>query len=319
MFAYWVHSFEPAALRLGDRFSIYWYGLAYVAAFFVGFALYKHLVRRGFSELKESEVGDFIMGCALFGVLIGGRLGYILFYGGSAFWKDPLSVFRLWEGGMASHGGILGIVAFTWFYARRKKISWTGLGDNLVVVAPIGIFFGRLANFINGELYGRLATVPWAVKFPKELYEAAPVRAGEALAAAANVNPSIGSIPDLVAVAPHDEAVRRAIAPFLDPRHPSQIYAALLEGLLLFLVLWILRFRGPRRNGLLTGVFFIGYAVVRIADEFFREPDAALTAGLTRGQFLSLFLVAIGAGFLLFSARQKSSDPRPSKRGNAAE
>ena len=177
MFATYVHDLNPVLLRITDAIQLRWYGLAYLMGFVCGFLLLRNLARRGLWVLKPEQTGDFIAAVALFGVFLGGRLGYILFYqipkaGWSGLAEDPLMVFRVWEGGMASHGGILGMVIFTWFYARKHKVSWTGLGDGLCVVAPVGLFFGRVANFINGELYGRIAEgVPWAVKFPLSLAE----------------------------------------------------------------------------------------------------------------------------------------------------
>lgn len=295
--AYFVHDLSPFLIRFGDGFGLRWYGLAYVAAFAAGYGICLHLARRGFSDITPAAVGDFITGVALFGVILGGRLGYVLFYDWEQFAADPLMFFKFWEGGMASHGGILGIVAFTWVYARRKNIPWLNVGDTIVVAAPVGLFLGRCANFVNGELYGRPSTVPWAVQFPKEVYEFEPPRAAELLERAAAANPVWNSLQTLVDKA-SDPHLAEILAQFLTPRHPSQIYAALLEGALLFAILWILRTRVRLPDGVLTGVFFIGYALLRILSEFFREPDAPLTGLLTRGQFLSVFLIAIGVAFL---------------------
>jgi hypothetical protein len=146
------------------------YGLAYVLAFVSSYLLFLWLAKRGFADLPVERVGDFITGAALFGVIIGGRLGYVFFYKPEML-REPLSILRVWEGGMSSHGGMLGLLLFTFYYAHRHKISWMNLGDNLVVTAPIGLFFGRCANFINGELYGRIANLPWAMQFPKELVD----------------------------------------------------------------------------------------------------------------------------------------------------
>lgn len=293
----YVHDLSPFALRFGEGFGIRWYGLAYVAAFLAGYGICLHLARRGFSDIAPGAIADFITGTALFGVVLGGRLGYMLFYDLENFLQDPLLVFKLWDGGMSSHGGILGIVIFTFIYARRKKIPWLNVGDTVVVAAPVGIFLGRCANFINGELYGRPATVPWAVQFPAELHEIDPARAQAALDSAAAANPAWNSIPALIANA-SDPRLSEILAQHLTPRHPSQIYAALLEGAALFAILWILRTRFRLPDGILTGVFFIAYALLRIIGEFFREPDAPPTLALTRGQFLSLFLLLIGAAFL---------------------
>ena len=164
---------NPFIVRFGEHFGLHWYGFAYVLAFLCGFRLYHHLATRGYGEMPPKNVADFITLAAIFGVMLGGRLGWIFFYGFDSIRAHPLNAFKLWEGGMASHGGILGLVIFTYVYARWQHYSWPGVGDNLVVVAPIGLFFGRIANFINGELWGRINPTPhppgWAaMQFPKE-------------------------------------------------------------------------------------------------------------------------------------------------------
>jgi phosphatidylglycerol:prolipoprotein diacylglycerol transferase len=203
---------------------------------------------------------------------------------------------------MSSHGGIIGLVLFTLYYARRHKLSWTNLGDNLVVVAPIGLFFGRCANFINGELYGRPAPVPWAMQFPKELLE--PSNAAEAeraIAACQHIDPAI-TTPEAVIQSMHSHPeVVSVLRGILTPRHPSQLYEAFCEGILLFAILWFVRTRMRTPNGVLTGLFLICYAVFRIIVENFREPDASLIAGFTRGQFFSFFLIALGIGYIIFA------------------
>ena len=159
LLAYYVHDLSPFLLKIGG-FGLRWYGLAYLAGFVIGTLLYRRLAQRGYSDLRPDQVADFITMGALFGVLLGGRLGYMLFYDPVGFLHDPLLIIRVWEGGMASHGGILGLALYTFWYARKHGFSWRNLCDNLVVVAPVGLFLGRCANFINGELYGREATFP---------------------------------------------------------------------------------------------------------------------------------------------------------------
>lgn len=305
-FAYYVHHLSPFLIPFGEGWGIRWYGLAYVLAFVVGIALYRRLARKGYSDIRPEAVTDFIVYGAIFGVVIGGRLGYMLLYDFAGFRSDPLRILRVWDGGMASHGGIAGLALYTLWYAWRHHVSWRNLGDNLVVVAPLGLLFGRVANFINGELYGRPAFVPWAMQFPKELYDPEFPKYQEAIAAAVRINPAWTSAEAIDAAARTSPELRSALAEVLTPRHPSQLYEAALEGLLLFLILWTLRTRVRLANGILTGVFFIGYASLRIAGEAFREPDAPLTGPFTRGQFLSLFLIAIGIAFLV-SARIKPS------------
>ncbi len=185
MLAYYVDSFDPFIFHITANVGPRWYGMAYVLAFACSYALLRVLAKRGFADLSPAQVADFITGCALLGVIVGGRLGYVFFYKPEML-RDPLSIVRVWEGGMASHGGILGVLLFTFFYSRRHHLDWTNLGDNLVVTAPIGLFFGRCANFINGELYGRVAHVPWAMQFPKELLDQ-PEEAARAVAACAKL------------------------------------------------------------------------------------------------------------------------------------
>lgn len=307
MLAYYVHDLDPLIFRIYDNVGPRWYGLAYVLAFLCSYLVYRKLAQRGFADLPVAKVGDFITGAALFGVIVGGRLGYVLFYKPEML-REPLSIFRVWEGGMSSHGGMVGLLAFTFYYAWRHKISWTNLGDNLVVTAPIGLFFGRCANFINGELYGRPATAGWAMQFPKELTENV-VEAQQAIATCTKIDPSLTSPDAIVAAVRHNEHVKDALRPILTPRHPSQIYEAFFEGIALFAILWIVRTRIRQPNGVLTGLFFIFYAIFRIVVESFREPDASLILGVTRGQFFSFFLIAIGLAFVIV-ARLRPSFPK---------
>ena len=309
MIAYWVHNLDPFAVELGGGFGVRWYGLAYLAAFAAAYLVYVQLARRGYSVIPADKVGDFITGCAVFGVIVGGRLGYMLFYDFWGFVRDPLMFFRVWEGGMSAHGGILGVVLYTLWYAWRHKVNWPGLGDNLVVGAPLGLFFGRMANFINGELYGRTASVPWAVKFPKELYELPVEAQREVLAKAQELAGGPVGLDQIVASVPQLPTWQAVLGGFLTPRHPSQIYEAVLEGAVLFVVLLLLRVKVRLPNGIITGAFFVGYAVLRIIGEFFREPDAGLVWGMSRGQFLSIFLVLIGLGFWIGAKFRPSYPP----------
>jgi len=313
VFANYVHDLNPVALPIYGGLALRWYGLAYLMGFVGGFFLLRNLAKRGLWVLKPEQTGDFIAAAALFGVFLGGRLGYILLYqlpkaGWGELAKDPLLVLRVWEGGMASHGGILGLVVFTWFYAKKHHVSWTGLGDGLCVVAPVGIFFGRAANFINGELYGRVTEgVAWAVKFPLSLAgEPAEVQSA-AWQACTDVEPKLAgaeTLDTLIATARENPEVSRTLGNFLPPRHPSQVYEGLLEGALLFAILWVVRTRCPKApDGLLTGLFFGLYALFRMVGEQFREPDAALVGILTKGQFFSLFMLLFAAAFLFHAWR----------------
>ena len=307
LLAYYIHDLSPFLIHIGG-FGLRWYGLAYLAGFIVGILLYKHLAKRGYSDLRPDQVTDFITMGALFGVLLGGRLGYMLFYDADRFLHDPLIFFRVWEGGMASHGGILGLTLYTIWYARRHRLSFRNLADNLVVVGPVGVFFGRCANFINGELYGRVTDTFWAVQFPKEILIYPPEHLERLLSKTVAVDPSLGSPEAVIAGVASSQPLRELLAVEIAPRYPSQLVEAGLEGLFLFALLWMLRTRVRLANGILTGVFFIAYAVVRFLGECFREPDAPLTGILTRGQFLSLFMILIGIFFLLW-ARWKPSYP----------
>jgi phosphatidylglycerol---prolipoprotein diacylglyceryl transferase len=303
MLAYYLHTLSPFILKLGENFGVRWYGFAYVMAFICGYWLYTWLAKRGYSEMPAENVGDFITWAALFGVMLGGRLGYVLFYKFKEYMASPLDIFKLWDGGMASHGGMLGLILFTLYYARRHKYSWTGIGDNLCVVAPIGLFFGRIANFINGELYGHPSTVPWAVQFPKELLDDVNLQT----LATQRLGLPVSEILERVR---SDSQVQQVLREILTPRHPSQLYEAFLEGVVLFCALWFLRMKVRCPRGVLTGAFFIIYALVRIICENFREPDLGLTGPqligpLTRGQFLSLFLIVIGAAFVVYGIATK--------------
>lgn len=313
--AEYLHRLNPVLLRITDSIQLRWYGIAYVLGFLAGWWLLVRWARRGVGELKENEVSDFITYAALFGVLLGGRVGYMLLYARETFFKDPLSLLRITDGGMASHGGIAGLFFFTLYFSLRHHRSWTGLGDNLVCAAPVGLFLGRIANFINGELYGRATTVPWAMKFPEEATRWSVESPDLQIAAKA------AAVRDLVAQTGADaqdwhqqvlplsrinDAFAESLRPLLTARHPSQLYAAALEGLLLFLILFTLREKYPKApHGMLTGVFFIGYAILRIFDEQFREPDR-LIHGLSEGQYYSLFMILVGLAFLAFAWAQRS-------------
>lgn len=304
MLAYFLHHFSPFILEFRNGIGLRWYGLAYVFAFLAGYRLYLWLARERYTDLPEAKVADFITYAAIFGVMLGGRLGYILFYDLHAMIQNPWQMLRVWEGGMSSHGGILGLVIFTYYWSRRHRVSWTGVGDCLVVVAPIGIFFVRVANFINGELYGRIARVAWAVQFPTELLS------DPKLAAAAGAEGYI-TAPDLIEHARTNADVAARLREVLPPRHPSQLYEALLEGAVLFAALWWMRTRMKVPRGVLTGTFFILYAVLRIIGEMFREPDPAWHVGsISAGQFLSLFMVLIGVAFVVWGVRSRQFEEK---------
>ena len=305
-------------------------GVAYLAGFVVAWWLLKKMAEKQLLPVPPDKVSDFVAYGAFLGVFLGGRLGYVLFYmlpsaaGRAQIAADPLTIIKVWDGGMSSHGGILGLTIYAWFYARRTKVSWAALGDAIVCVASLGVFFGRMANFINGELFGHTAksSLPWLVKFPGALFnsecieskqlpyamstaiEASSGQTRQALEQAYNTG--YGGEQALAAAIRSSDSVKSAIEPFLLNRHPSQVYEGLLEGLLLFILLTTLRFRYPKLpTGLLTGLFFLLYAIGRIFVEQFRVPDSAMVGALTKGQFYSVFFIFIGVGFIFWSLRKK--------------
>lgn len=255
---------DPVALALGP-FKIRWYALAYLAGFLGGWSYGGWIADRDRDRRPNREDIDNILPWLVLGVILGGRIGYVLFYNLKYYLKNPLHIPFVWEGGMSFHGGLLGVVAVCAFFARYYKIPLLALGDVIATVAPIGLFFGRIANFINGELFGRIADVPWAFRFPN----------GGGL-----------------------------------PRHPSQLYEAFLEGLVLFVILFMLSRRADIRRtpGILTGVLIAGYGVCRFIVEFYREPDpqiGLLLEYFTLGQFLCLPMIFAG-GALVYYVRRKA-------------
>jgi phosphatidylglycerol:prolipoprotein diacylglycerol transferase len=294
-FAYYLHDLSPYVIKFTDKIAIHWYGLAYVLGFYLTYRVMHFLALRGLSEIKPEAVADFITLVSLFGLVLGGRLGYMLLYNFDEFIHRPWTFFLLNQGGMASHGGIAGTTLFCGWYAWKHKISWAGIGDSIVCGAPLGIFLGRIANFINGELFGRVTTVPWAVKFPTELLHEDFERQG-----------------DIIAYFEQYRGGRAELEQILHPRHPSQLYEALGEGLLLSAILIFLRLRFPRmRQGIITGLFFILYAIARIALEFVRQPDSgsAMIMGLTKGQFFSTFMFIVGGVFIAYGLIWGKSPP----------
>jgi len=303
LFAYYLDNFSPFLVKFGSNFGIRWYGFSYLLAFFCGFLLLRWLAQRRYCELAPEKVGDYILFASL-GVVIGGRLGFVLFYRFAQVLTDPLFVLRVWDGGMSSHGGMIGLTLATFLYARRQGISWLGLADNIAVVAPVGLFLGRCANFINGELYGRVTNVPWAMQFPKEALDLPEVGA-RVLAAVHAVRPDVDDMGAVIAQARGDHFLQTIFHQILTPRHPSQLYEALLEGAFLFTCLWLLRVRTKPPRGMLAGVFLLLYAFVRVIVENFREPDAPLTGPFTRGQTLSVLLIVGGICFVAYALRTR--------------
>jgi phosphatidylglycerol:prolipoprotein diacylglycerol transferase len=253
--------FDPVALSFGP-IVIRWYALAYVAGLVSGWQWCMVMARQD-KNAPRPELYDEFLTWAVAGVLLGGRLAYILFYNFNQYLADPFEALRVWHGGMSFHGGMIGVIFAAYLFTRKKKIPFFAFTDLLACVTPIGLGLGRLANFVNGELYGRITDVPWGIIFPR----------GGAL-----------------------------------PRHPSQLYEAATEGLLLLIIMFFLS-RQPKiraRTGILSGVFLTLYGVMRFGIEFFREPDSQLGflfAGATMGQLLCLPMIVVGVIIIVYAMR----------------
>lgn len=302
---------DPVAVRLGPL-AIRWYGLGYLAAFLIAGWVLDRLGRAGFVALTKEAVSDLI-GWLVLGVLVGGRLGYALFYDRSLI-VHPLELVQIWKGGLSFHGGLLGVVVASGVFARRRGIPWQRLADALAIAVPPGIFLVRCANFINAELYGRLAPawLPWGVRFPTD-------------PAARLLSPELARAGGLSWYEPWARLKASGawdqIAPQIPLRHPSQLYEAGLEGLVTGVVLWLV-YRGhgrlARTNGRIAAVFLLCYAASRFLVEFTRQPDAQLgfVAGpFTMGQLLSLALVAGAA--LILGWRRRASGAEPPEPGSS--
>lgn len=256
---------SPVALQIGPL-VIRWYALAYLMGVLLGWGLVGKMNKRSEPRVLDHAAYDDIMAWAIMGIILGGRLGYVLFYKPEYYLHNPLEALMIWHGGMSFHGGLIGMIAAMYLFCRRYKVLFMQLMDMLAVVAPIGLFFGRLANFINGELYGRVTDSPLGMIFP----------GSDGL-----------------------------------PRHPSQLYEATLEGIVLFIVLCFAAFctKAPKRTGLLSGLFLMGYGIARSTCEFFREPDSFihfLPNYITMGQLLCIPMVCIGLYFVFCYGRKRN-------------
>ncbi len=254
---------DPVIFSIGPL-AVRWYALSYIAGLILGWQYMRVLAARSPAPIALDDIDDFLV-WATAGVILGGRLGYAVFYMSDYYLQNPLAILQVWRGGMSFHGGLIGVAVATVLFARKRKIDLLPFADILACAAPIGLFFGRIANFINGELFGRVTEVPWGVVFPR----------GGPL-----------------------------------PRHPSQLYEAALEGLVLFAVVslvWrVKRFRN--RPGLTAGVFLVGYTAARASVELFRQPDAHigfLLAGTTMGQWLSVPMLGFGL-YLIYRAIRRA-------------
>jgi phosphatidylglycerol:prolipoprotein diacylglycerol transferase len=255
-------NFDPIAFGLGPL-QIRWYGLMYLFGFASGWALGRYRAKH-VPQWQPHYLDDLIFYIAL-GVILGGRIGYIIFYNFNAFLHDPLLLLRIWEGGMAFHGGLIGVLAAMFLYARKMHMTFFQVTDFIAPLVPPGLFFGRIGNFINGELWGRTTDMPWAMIFH---------------------TPGAGDL----------------------PRHPSQLYEAVLEGIALFTILWIYSAK-PRPTMAVSGLFLICYSLFRFLIEFAREPDAHLGFiafnWLTMGQLLSLPMMFFGIALIAIAYRRE--------------
>ena len=267
--AFWTHDLDPVLVSIGP-FDLRWYALAYIVGLIAGWRWGMKLAARSPLPIEPDHIDRFLT-WAVLGVIVGGRLGNVIFYHPGQYLADPISILKVWEGGMSFHGGLLGVMVAMILFARNNKIPLFSLTDIICAVAPFGIFLGRIANFINGEHWGRVAEVPWAIAFPKAM--------------------------DLL------------------PRHPSQLYEAGMEGVLLLIAvtLAVRKFNGLARPGLVSGVFLVGYAIARSVGELFREPEVlmqTLPFGTTWGQWLSLPMF-LGGVWLIAQALRKPPVPMP--------
>lgn len=250
-------------LSLGDMtigpFNVHWYGIMYLLAFASAWLVAMQRAKSPNATVNKSQVENLITYGA-FGVILGGRLGYVVFYNFEQFLRDPLWLFRVWEGGMAFHGGLIGVIVAMFIYSYRINRPFIEVMDFVAPIVPLGLFFGRLGNFIGQELWGRVSDVPWAMVFPK------------------------------------------AMDPAGIARHPSQLYQAFLEGLVLFVIVFWFSAK-PRPRGAVSGVFLIGYSIFRFSVEFVREPDQGidLIGWMTRGQLLCVPMFILGIGLLVYA------------------
>ena len=264
---YYIHNLDPFLIQITDNWGIRWYGIAYFIAFLIASIYLRSYQREGFCNL-DYDLQSTLMLFMILGVVIGGRLGYCFFYDWGKFRENPFIFFDFFKGGMSSHGGFLGVSFMLFYFAKSKKVSLLYLSDIIITLVPPGLLLGRIANFINGELWGKPTSMPWAVIFPDS-------------------NTMLSTIYEIT------------------PRHPSQLYQAITEGLLLWIFTqW--RFRkftvlNKIPSGQISGEFLSLYAFFRIFCEQFREPDAELILGLSRGSFFSLFLLFFGILVMFFS------------------
>lgn len=333
-----IHHLDPVIIAIpGTPLAIRWYGLAYICGFVLGYLVLLRLSKRGLYCIEPDKLSDFITAVCIFGVLCGGRLGEFFFYwlpevGLSGLWNDLVQsvqdvrfpwIFRVWEGGMASHGGIIAVLLVAIWYARKHKLKLTQITDGLAIVCPIGLCFGRIANFINGELYGRIAPADSsiAMKFPQEFASLDPVTQIRAINAVEHIlgapidsfrlmdgngAPAEAYTDTMMRLCRENDAIRETLGQFLNLRYPSQLFEAAGEGLFLFIILIALRLGWKNAPaGIFSALFCFLYAIARISTECFREPDADTWHGITRGQYLSVGVIVLGVVFLVQAWKNK--------------
>lgn len=343
MLATYLHTLDPFLWRIHGDFGVRWYGVAYAAGFACAYLLLRWLARSGHARMKPEQAADFML-VAVFGVLLGGRIGWVMFYNPSALWTFSAS-FPFWEvlginrGGMSSHGGIIGVIVAVCWWCRRNRIGILHQLDMAALVTPTGLGLGRLANFVNGELYGNACPedFPLAVKFPQEIGDEwgldqlrqAAAAAGEfgmtqaawhdgvsrATAGDATALQRLMSLREGLqeAVMQGNERVIAVVEPLITPRYPSQIFQAAAEGVVLFIMLWTLLFLfKPRKPGVIGATFVLAYASLRIVTEHWRQPDleiGRLWLGLSEGQWLSIIMIMLGIGSMYWVTRRPSGEP----------
>jgi phosphatidylglycerol---prolipoprotein diacylglyceryl transferase len=307
---------DPVAVQLPGGLALRWYGIAFMLAFTAGYLLLRYLARSGFVQISPDSAGDLLF-LAILGVIVGGRLGYILFYDLTSFLERPAQIIRIWEGGLSFHGGLIGCIIGVWWFARQQKVPFLRVGDAVTMCAPPGIFLVRTANFINGELYGRVAGegVPWAIRFPTDPTALRLLGADQARSMRER---------ELIIQQAYETGRWEQVRDQVPLRHPSQLYEGLTEGILLGLIVWGVYHWNRRRGrdlapGTYAGIFLVGYGVFRSFVELFRQPDRQFTSPddpigtvlgpLTMGQTLSLAMVIAGIYFLVRGLRRGAVPP----------
>ena len=268
---------DPILLQIGP-FALRWYSIAYLAGIFVGYWYLLKLIAQPGAPIARRHADDLVFYAAL-GIILGGRLGYVLFYNLPHYLANPLEIIKLWDGGMSFHGGVIGTSLGIIYLARKQKLNWLRIHDYVACCVPFGLFFGRLANFVNQELWGAVTNVPWAIRFVEV-----------------------------------DQYGAQALGP---PRHPSQLYEAGLEGIVLFAILWWMFWKTKARYepGKLVGAFILFYGLFRFAVEFIREPDSQLVefaqaTGLHMGQWLCVPMI-LGGAYLMATAKKRRERVEP--------